>query len=331
MPNTNSADSPLEAAAGVAGAEATEAFGLLANKTRLAILLALWEAKEPEQPCSEQAVPFSKLYEGVGIGDSGNFTYHLDKLNGTFVRSTDGGYKLSNTASRVLRAVFAGTLTEDRSFKGKPSDFECYRCGSLLVVDYTDENETIQRCPGCEGAYEWPEYPSGMVAHADLPPAALENRTPQEMQRKGNTWIRNRLMTLLNGVCPDCAGRITTTAHVCDAHDAASGTVCENCGSVYEVRLLHVCEVCKFDWWLSLGLHIITELPVKIFYHDHGIDLERAMDESSITVLYETIEEQTVVSEDPLEFLVRVELDGDRLDVTLGATGDALDVSEVAG
>ena len=55
------------------------------------------------------------------------------------------------------------------------------------------------------------------------------------------------------------------------------------------------------------------------------------MDESSITVLYETIKKQTVVSEDPLEFLVRVELDGDRLDVTLGATGDALDVSEVAG
>jgi len=109
------------------------------------------------------------------------------------------------------------------------------------------------------------------------------------------------------------------------------GAVCDECGSVYEVRLLHVCEVCKFDWWLSLGLHVITELPVKVFYHDHGIDLETAMDESSITVLYDTIEEQTEVGRDPLELLVRIELDDDRLDVTLGATGDALDVSEVAG
>ena len=60
---SNPTNSPLEAAAGVAGTDATEAFGLLANETRLAILLALWEAKEPEKPRSEQAVPFSELYE----------------------------------------------------------------------------------------------------------------------------------------------------------------------------------------------------------------------------------------------------------------------------
>lgn len=324
----DSDDFPLEDSERVTGSEATDAFALLANETRLAILLALWEAKAPEEPQRERTLPFSELYDRVGIDDSGNFTYHLDRLEGTLVYATDDGYKLSNVAERVLRAVLAGTLTDDTTFEGAPTAFECARCGSTLVVDYTAENEIVQRCRNCEGAYQWDEYPDGMVAHADLPPAALAGRSPQEMQVKGHVWIRNRLMTLLNGVCPDCAGPVTTTTHVCESHDASDGRVCDACGSTYQVRLLHVCEVCKFDWWLSLGLHVVTSFAVRAFFYDHGIDLERAMDESSITALYDAIEEQRVASRDPLELVVRIVLDDGRLVVSLDDDGTVVDVVE---
>lgn len=318
----------LRSATRVASAEATAAFGLLANDTRLAILLALWDEKTPERPGTDDAVSFSTLYERVGIEDSGNFTYHLEKLEGTFVRATEDGYTLSNTAERALRVVFAGTLTDDVTFTGEPSSFECHRCGSAVVVDYTEENEIVQRCTTCEGGYGWENYPSGMIAHADLPPAAFENRTPEEMHVEGHTWIRHRLLTTLAGVCPDCAGPIRTTTHVCDDHHADDGTVCDACGSRYEVRLLHVCAVCKFDWWLSLGLHVVGSMPVQVFFYDHGIDLHRALDERSVTTLYETITQQTVVDDDPLELLVELELDGDRLQVRLDDDGTVLTVSD---
>jgi hypothetical protein len=81
-----------QAAAGAAGERATEAFATLGNETRLSILLALWEAYEPF--VATNAVAFSELRERVGMRDSGQFNYHLDKLRGHFVRKTDAGYEL---------------------------------------------------------------------------------------------------------------------------------------------------------------------------------------------------------------------------------------------
>jgi len=47
MANSNPTESPLEAAADFTGSHAVDAFKLLGNETRLAILLALWEAYDP--------------------------------------------------------------------------------------------------------------------------------------------------------------------------------------------------------------------------------------------------------------------------------------------
>ncbi|NIQ52585.1 MAG: hypothetical protein GWN85_03630, partial [Gemmatimonadetes bacterium] len=56
-------------------AAATEAFSLLANETRLGILLAIWEEQVPL--AEDNTVPFSRLFERVAIEDRGNFSYHL--------------------------------------------------------------------------------------------------------------------------------------------------------------------------------------------------------------------------------------------------------------
>lgn len=75
--------SPLEAVAKRVGERTTEAFESLGNVTRLAIQLALWEAKKPGPPLSELSDPpvsFSELRECVGMRDSGQLNYHLDKL-----------------------------------------------------------------------------------------------------------------------------------------------------------------------------------------------------------------------------------------------------------
>ncbi|QRV14078.1 helix-turn-helix transcriptional regulator [Haloterrigena salifodinae] len=52
-----------------------EAFRLLGHEIRVQILLALWRA-------SDHALGFSELYDAVDVDDSGQFTYHLSKLEG---------------------------------------------------------------------------------------------------------------------------------------------------------------------------------------------------------------------------------------------------------
>ena len=47
MTDTNAAELPLETTVGAAGPHATDAFALLGDETRLAILLAVWEEYDP--------------------------------------------------------------------------------------------------------------------------------------------------------------------------------------------------------------------------------------------------------------------------------------------
>lgn len=132
MSETNSAELSLEAAAGAAGPHTTEAFAHLANETRLAILLALWEMYDPH--AKENAVPFSELYDRVDYGHSGNFSYHLEQLEGQFVRKRADGYELRKPGLKVVRSVIAGAGVEDATLERTPIDQACHHCGARTAV-----------------------------------------------------------------------------------------------------------------------------------------------------------------------------------------------------
>ena len=61
--------------------ETEEAFTALSDATRIGILRTLWDAEDHE-------ATFTELREAVGMRDSGQFNYHLDKLTGRFVTTT---------------------------------------------------------------------------------------------------------------------------------------------------------------------------------------------------------------------------------------------------
>lgn len=75
--------SPLEPAAKTVGTDTREGLEILANDTGMAILLALWKAKDPRRPLlarPEPTVSFSNLRDRVDVTYSGQFNYHLEKL-----------------------------------------------------------------------------------------------------------------------------------------------------------------------------------------------------------------------------------------------------------
>lgn len=334
MSDAHPSESPLDTVAETVGARVTGAFELLANETRLAILLALWEAKDPTPPFNEEAddaLSFSELYDRVDIHDSGNFTYHLDKLVGLFVRKTDETYALATPAERIFSAVFAGSLTDPPSFEGEPIDATCYRCGSPVVVDYTD-TRFVRRCTGCEGIWENPDWPPGTLVGAYRPPAALVNRSVEAWNRECNVRDYHRRASIMEGVCPDCSGTVTTTINVCGDHDTRDETVCEQCGSLWEVQTLFVCDVCKFAWITSAWGPIFTETAVLAFFYDHGLDPRSLFDVSFYSAankeIFAAIERTDVTSEPPLELKVIVEIDDDRLEVTLNDAARVVGVVE---
>ncbi|PSQ07990.1 transcriptional regulator, partial [Halobacteriales archaeon QS_5_68_33] len=71
-----------------------EAFAALGNEARLEILRTLGASDGP--------LTYAELYERVEYDDPSNFSYHLNKLAGHFVRKTDRGYGLWDAGRRVV-------------------------------------------------------------------------------------------------------------------------------------------------------------------------------------------------------------------------------------
>ena len=87
----------------VAESASVEAFSLLANEDRLAILKAVVRADERE----ETPLSFSTLREAVDIRDSGRFSYHLRELTGHFLTHSADGYSLHEDCCDRFVAVVA--------------------------------------------------------------------------------------------------------------------------------------------------------------------------------------------------------------------------------
>lgn len=323
--------SPLQAASKTASSRATEAFAVLGNETRLAILLALWEAYEPWT--GENAVPFTELRNRVGISQGGEFTYHLDQLVGRFVRKTDAGYELRRAGHQVVRTVIAGAGFENLTLAPTEIDHACHLCGAPTAVTYQDEY-LFWVCTECEGLFGNRDYrPKRMLAGYPLNPAGVTDRRPEELLHAafvGGAW---GLQSAIEGVCIKCSGPVEGWLHRCDDH--ASGGICSNCGRQNAVTARFRCSVCKHNitmvpWWL-----VKHHPAVVAFYYDRGVPLQYERNDSEQflprrELHLEARHDQQIVSEDPLRVRVTIRYDGDELALTLDGDVNVVDVTERA-
>jgi DNA-binding transcriptional ArsR family regulator len=170
-----------------------DAFALIGNETRLAILEALWRAEDGP-------VRFSALNEMVGMRDSAQFNYHLGKLTDQYVRKVEEGYELRTAGAKVVRAVLAGSFTEHPRLEPFTTEDGCTRCGEALVASYDEEMLALD-CPECGRAHG--EY--------SFPPGGLNDRTNEEILEAFDQRVRHLHCLAKDGVCPECSGRMSTT------------------------------------------------------------------------------------------------------------------------
>lgn len=329
MPDSNGSESPLEAAAGAAGPEATEAFSVLGDETRLSILLGLWEVYEPLG--DENAVSFSALRERVGMRDSGQFNYHLGQLTGRFVRAADAGYELRESGQRLVRTVIAGTGIEATAVSPTALDLTCHRCGAHPVELRYADGRVYLTCSDCEGFITHGDFPAGTIAMWDLDPAGVADREASELLVASAVAQNNRLRMMMAGVCPDCSGTIDSALRICEEHQLEDGAVCPHCETRDSARVRYLCTVCK-NWDeapVQVGIH---DHPAVIsFYYERGVDIRfDTTDIGGFSRVWELLWEQDhrVVSMDPVRVRVTVPCDGDELQLSLDANLDVIDVTE---
>ncbi len=300
-----------------------EAFAAIGNETRVGILKALAGAEEP--------LAFSDLHDEVDIRDSGQFSYHLDKLLGHFLEQGDDGYELRRAGRRIVEAILSGAVTDDPVLERSPIDGACHLCGAPREVSFHQERVATY-CTECDGIYpedhvpSWVEMPAdyGFLGFLHLPPAGLEDRTPTEVHRAARTWNLSERLPAARGVCPRCSGTLEMSVNICEDHDGDRNDLCSHCDRRYALGSYMQCANCPFSQGGVFSLALLAETELLDFLTAHGIN-PIAPDSERFNAAIMDYEEK-IHSRDPLEASVTFSIDGDSLTLPLEAAGEYTDV-----
>lgn len=293
----------------------SEAFEILGNETRLAILFALWDASEPG--IGNDGLAFSDLRERVDVSDSGRFNYHLDKLTDRFIERIDGEYALRQAGESVVKTVISEAGFEAPDIETTEIDLPCSHCDGQTAIRYTDD-WLYHFCIECEGTYESQDVPNGCLSVHCLAPVACVNRTPDELYALAQFKMLQKIRQAMNGVCPMCTGPVEQSVDICEEHDAEGN--CGTCGHPDRIRADFECTVCK-EYAVNIPLtHCIATHPAVIsFYYDHDINLERELGERTASHrLHELLDSKVeLVEDEPIRIRIIISLNSDMLLVTL--------------
>lgn len=306
---------------GSGGAGRNEAFQLLSHEIRLGILEALWDAHDPPDGTPMR---FADLRECLGVDDPGRLNYHLNQLTDRFVRRSETGYELMDAGKRVVRMLVAGTAMDDPVIDPVTVDISCWYCGGQPEWSYR-EGWRFLECTNCDARCV-ESFPAGVISKTEFPPSGLRGRTPNEINEADRIWGTHRRASVIDGVCPECAGDMPVTAvDICDDHrpDWDEYQFCEACGSIFWILVSHVCEGCKYWWRMPILFYPARQPVVTAFFYKHGIEFDLATYEQRAYLLDFT---QELRSEDPLRIRISIPLEDEELRLTYD---DRMEVVEV--
>jgi len=279
-------------------------------------------------PHVDDNVSFSRLFERTGYEDRGNFSYHLEKLEGQFVEQDTGrgGYELTTSGLKLVRAVIAGTGMKDATLEAAEIDQACPLCGASTVVSYRD-GLVFWACVECEGVAPEEIQTDGALGLVQFEPAGLADWTPEELRAASMLAARQKGRSLFNGLCPTCSGPVHGHLECCPDHD--QNGVCDHCGMQYGILARFQCRICE-EYGVASPKRLALFHPAVIaFYDDKGVSTRlQAEDFESAKRVHDLVgdHELNLVSEDPPQVTVTVSRDHDEVHLTFDETVNVIDV-----
>jgi hypothetical protein len=227
-----------------------ESFELVAHETRLGTLRELNDTDGP--------LAHSELRERVGVDDPGGFNYHLQKLDGTFVRGNEEGYELTAAGRRVVGAVLSGGYTAALSGDAIAMDADCMHCGGPLETRFR-EDQVYVACTECDVE----------VNDVEAPPGVFEDYDRAAVPAVVDSWVKRHISLSEYGFCPRCDGRLDERLVRADAADVPDGL-----GDIPVAVVVHYdCRRCSHRRYAMLPAVGALHPAVVGFHYDHGINL----------------------------------------------------------
>ncbi len=228
-----------------------ESFECLAHEVRMQTVRVLDE---------QGPLAHGELRERVGVDDSGRFNYHLQKLDGQFVRKGEEGYELTAAGRRVVGAVVSGSFTSDLEGKEVPSEAECFRCGGTLAT-HLEKGGANMTCMDC----------GQRLNSVDIPPRVLEGCATADLHGLVDRWVKRRVSSVEYGFCHRCDGPVEDQLVLATGPEtprwlddlpveAAVHQRCSRCGVEYHA--------------LVPGIAVLHPAAMG-FHYDHGVDVRK--------------------------------------------------------
>lgn len=289
-----------------------DAFAILGNETRMAILQALWDQRDSFASTEANTLSFTELRERVGVADPGQFNYHINRLVGEFIKRTEHGYALRANAVQVLRAAIVRRERVDITLPTTEAAHPCPFCSATVEVTYGDE-KLVVCCTEHPRAHGSDILAGGTLMNSPVfQPTGIADRTGQDLWEALFDHVVSAAFGLLRGVCPVCTAVPATIVEHCHTH--VDDGRCERCGSTQGVTATVRCQTCSFAWRGPAWVTVMPHPDVIGFFHNRGV----VADGGFTLEMYSTFltSRQTLRSHDPLVVDVFVEQAGDALTAT---------------
>lgn len=236
---------------------AEDVFRLLSDEIRLEVLEAVAVAQHEEFVAGPNPLSFSEIYERVDVDSTSKLSYHLGELTGTFLRKHGGGYLFTQAGEQLVRFVLAENYESPSAFGTIETEGQCLFCGETALEATQDDQFFLVQCSDCaRPVYSYRIRPAQVRSHdgSDLIDTVVWEQAADCLKMR-------------QGVCPDCAGNMTTEILDVNATEGAPDGVPASFGTKTE------CQQCLRSMSLPLT-HAVAFHPESVAFHwEHGIDI----------------------------------------------------------
>lgn len=297
-------------------------FELFGNETRRKIIQALWEQFEFQAYVTESrdGVQFGELRKRAGVRDSGNFNYHLKKLEEVLVRKKGDGYVLTPLGYNLMRSIARLTTFEYDVRAEQPIDESCPYCDGTLTAEYRREILSI-RCQDCDGLAA-----GGRFTSIEIPATAGEGLEFTELVDRATLSMFSKLRKAHHGICWDCLHTMDSTVVICPNHERGPDGACTHCDHRYESLIEVSCSRCGTAGKGPLIEYALIHPAALNFFEQFDADPTTAGSwEYRLQAL--SCGTETVVGTDPKTTEFSFELGDETLWITVQDTEDGLVLS----
>lgn len=297
-----------------------EAFAVLGNDTRIHILKILADTEEP--------LAFSALFDRIDYDTTTNFSYHLQKLEGHFVRKTDDGYELGQIGNRVVQAILSGSVTEAPQLERTPVEHRCEYCGGETEISYAKGflGHYCTECPGNADESVPAEY-QGYLRGQPFPPAGLKDRQPAEVHRAAFVWGNLHRLSLASDICPICSAKLDHELYVCENHHP-NDVLCQACGRRRLASVSTHCSNCEIQGGGPIRTFLLSNTEFLAFLTNNGVNPFEPSTEPWVAL--ETDEEK-ILAANPLAVRVTFGIDGEAISLTVNEELVVKEISKKGG